>query len=56
MILCFYEGLKDNVKDDLYREDVSDIVIKYIQRTIKIDDRLYAQCIEKHSQRLPTLK
>ncbi len=44
---CFYKGLKDDVKDDLYREDIPDTLIKYIQYAIKIDDRLYIRRIEK---------
>ncbi len=45
----FYKSLKDDVKDDLYREDILDIFIEYIQCAVKIDDRLYTHCIEKRS-------
>jgi hypothetical protein len=37
----FYEGLKDDVKDDLYKEDIPDTFVKYMQRAIRIDNRLY---------------
>ncbi len=52
----FYESLKDDIKDDLYREDIPDIFIEYIQYTIRIDDHLYIHRIEKHSQGSSTLK
>jgi len=52
----FYERLKDNVKDDFYREDILDTFIEYIQCVIKIDDRLYVHCIERCSQRLSMLR
>ena len=43
----FYKNLKDNIKDDLYKEDILNILIEYIQRTIKIDNHLYIYRIEK---------
>ncbi len=46
----FYKGLKDDVKDDLYKEDISDTFIKYIQHAIKIDNHLYIRRIERHDQ------
>jgi len=55
-MLRFYEGLKDEVKDDLYREDIPDTLIEYMQCTVKIDDRLYIQRMEKRSQGLLTLR
>ncbi len=56
MIIQFYKELKDDVKDDLYRENMPDTFIEYIQYTIKIDDHLYIYRIKKYSQRLSTLK
>ena len=47
-MICFYKDLKNDVKDDLYREDMPDILIKYIQRTVRINNRLYIHRIEKH--------
>ncbi len=47
-MIRFYEGLKDDIKDDLYREDMLDIFIEYIQCTVRIDDRLYIRRMEKH--------
>ena len=46
-MIQFYKRLKDNIKNDLYQKDIPDILIKYIQYTIKIDDRLYIHRIEK---------
>lgn len=43
----FYEGLKDDVKDDLYKEDMPDTLAEYMQRAIRIDNRLYARRLEK---------
>ncbi len=47
-MMRFYEGLKDDIKDNLYKEDILDIFIEYIQYTVKIDDRLYICYIEKY--------
>ncbi len=48
-MIRFYESLKNDIKDDLYRKDISDILVEYIQRTIRIDDRLYIYRIKKYS-------
>ncbi len=45
----FYERLKDDVKDDLYKEDKLDNFVEYIQRAIRIDDYNYIYYIEKRS-------
>jgi len=29
-MIWFYEGLKDDIKDDLYKENISDTFIEYI--------------------------
>ena len=50
-MIRFYENLKDDIKDDLYKEDIPDIFIEYIQYIIKIDDYLYIYCIKKCSQK-----
>ncbi len=52
----FYKRLKDNIKDNLYKEDKLGNLTEYIQRTIRIDDRNYVRYIKKRDQRLPTLK
>jgi len=49
-MICFYESLKDDIKNDLYKEDMLDTFIEYIQCMVKIDDRLYICCIEKYGQ------
>ena len=46
-MIRFYKELKDDIKDDLYRKDILDTLIKYIQRIIKIDNCLYIYCIER---------
>ncbi len=48
-MIYFYKNLKNDVKDDLYKEDISDIFVEYIQYTIKIDDHLYIYCIKRRS-------
>ena len=52
----FYKGLKDEVKDDLYKEDMLDIFVEYMQCVKRIDDRLYIRRLEKKGQRLFVLK
>ncbi len=44
----FYEGLKDDVKDDLYKEDRPDNFTEYMQWAIKIDDCNYIRRIKKY--------
>ena len=44
----FYKRLKDDVKDDLYKENKLDNLTEYMQRAIKIDDRNYIRYIEKY--------
>ena len=48
-MIRFYKGLKDNVKDDFYKEDIQDIFMEYIRRIVRIDDRLYIYRMEKRS-------
>ncbi len=48
-MIRFYKSLKDDVKDDLYRKDIPDTLVKYIQYIIRIDNCLYTYYIEKHS-------
>ncbi len=37
----FYKGLKDEIKDEFYKENRLDKFVKYNKRAVKIDDRLY---------------
>jgi len=45
-MIWFYEGLKDDVKDNLYKKDIPDTFIEYIQYTIRIDNYLYIRRIK----------
>ena len=38
---AFYDGLKDSVKDDLYKDDMPDSLDDYIEMAVKIDNRHY---------------
>ena len=42
LMQMFYEGLKDEVKDELYKVDRPDELDEYIAMAIRIDDRLYS--------------
>ena len=39
----FYEGLKEEVKDELYKVDRPDSLNEYIAIAIRIDDRQYVR-------------
>ena len=41
LIAQFYEGLKDEVKDEIAKLDRLDTLTRYIEYAIRIDDRLY---------------
>ena len=43
----FYEGLKDEVKDELVKEDRPDEFSKYAAMAVRIDNRLYERRMEK---------
>lgn len=47
----FYDGLKEEVKDDISREDRPDELHEYIARAVKIDNRLYERRQEKGQRR-----
>ncbi len=55
-MIRFYKRLKDDIKDDLYKKDIPDTFIKYIQRTVRINNHLYIRRIKKRSQGPPALK
>lgn len=37
----FYNGLKEEVKDELYKENIPNKLADYIATTVRIDDRQY---------------
>ncbi len=41
LILYFYEGLYDNVKDEISKEDRPDNLYEFIRKVIRINNRLY---------------
>ncbi|KAM5354848.1 hypothetical protein ACJ41O_001494 [Fusarium nematophilum] len=43
----FYQGLKDEVKDELYKADRPDTLTEYIAMAVKIDERQYERRKEK---------
>ena len=47
LMIYFYGGLRDNVKDELSREDRPDTLYKYIANAIRIDNRLYERALER---------
>jgi hypothetical protein len=47
LMTWFYRGLRDEVKDELAREDRPDQLHEYITRAVKIDNRLYERRQEK---------
>ncbi|KAK4173488.1 hypothetical protein QBC36DRAFT_313833 [Triangularia setosa] len=51
LIQLFYNGLKDEVKDELYREERPDTIDKYIAIAIRIDDRQFQRRMEKRRAR-----
>jgi len=49
----FYAGLKDSVKDELYKADRPDSLAKFIERAVKIDNRNYERQLEKRGHSNP---
>ncbi|RYP86989.1 hypothetical protein DL770_004838 [Monosporascus sp. CRB-9-2] len=49
----FYDGLKEEVKDELYKLDRPDALDEYIAMTIRIDDRLYARKQQRKGKSSP---
>jgi len=49
----FYQGLKDNVKDDIVRGERPDTLQEMIATAVKIDNRLYERQLEKGEHRHP---
>ena len=52
----FYEGLKDEVKDELVKEDRPAELSEYIAMAVRIDNRLYERRREKQGRRLESWK
>ena len=46
----FYEGLKDEVKDELVKEDRPDDFSDYVAMAVRIDNRLYERRMEKRGK------
>jgi hypothetical protein len=47
LMIYFYGGLRDNVKDELSKEDRPDTLHEYIADAIRIDNRLYERQMER---------
>jgi hypothetical protein len=47
LMIYFYGGLRDNVKDELSKEDRPDTLYEYIADVIRIDNRLYERQMER---------
>jgi len=50
LMQLFYDGLKDDVKDELYKEDRPATLDEYIAKAIRIDDRQYARKQQRKGQ------
>ena len=46
----FYNSLKEEVKDKLYKEDTLDSLLDYIAIVVRIDIQQYEQCKEKQGK------
>ncbi len=49
-MLRFYRGLKNEVKDEIAKEDRPDTLTKYIERAVRIDNRNFARAQEKRGK------
>ena len=47
LMATFYRGLRDDVKDELSRDERPEDIHEYITKAIKIDNRLYERRLEK---------
>lgn len=50
LMTFFYRGLKDNVKDEIVKEDRLKDFAEYTKRAVKIDNRLYNRHLEKRGK------
>lgn len=51
LMTLFYAGLKEEVKDEVAREDRPEDFTTYVERVIKIDNRLYERRAERQGQK-----
>lgn len=56
LMAAFYQGLKDEGKDELYKEVRPDDLATYIAKAVRIDDRQYERCQKKKRQVLGNWK
>ncbi|KAK6223176.1 gag protein [Colletotrichum tabaci] len=52
-IFLFYEGLKEDIKDELSKQDRLDDFLQYAELAVKIDNRLFKQRKEKNKKQAP---
>lgn len=50
LMQLFYDGLKEDVKDEIYKDDRPATLDEYIAKAVRIDDRLYARKQQKKGQ------
>ena len=50
LMSAFYEGLKEEVKDELYRDEEPDTLTKYIAMAVRIDNRQHARRQQKRNR------
>lgn len=49
LMQMFYRGLKNSVKDELYKEDRPSSFDEYVNRAVRIDDRLWQRSQERRN-------
>ncbi len=54
LMTVFYQGLKEEVKDELYKEDLPDTLSEYISMAVRIDNRQYGRRRQKQGSKKPT--
>lgn len=54
LMTIFYNGLKEEVKDELYKENVPDTLAEYIAAAVRIDDRQYERRRQKQGGKTTT--
>jgi len=47
LMTAFYKGLKEEVKDELFKEDMLETLSEYVAMAVRIDNRQYQQCMQK---------
>jgi hypothetical protein len=56
LMIRFYDGLRDNVKDELSKKDRPKTLHEYVTEAIRIDNRLYERQLEKKGQGTPWVR